>query len=398
MTSNNNTFWRCCYGYVVSGMAVLVVGAVLPSIMREAGLSFTSAGSMLSMMAVGNLMASLFCPILIRIIGKRLAITLTSALVPVSFFALTMLPGGVIIYLIFFAAGITRGSITIINNTIVNVISNNSNKALNLLHCSFAVGAFLAPFLTSLLIAAGLGWRSIVYIIVILCASSALSYALMDYGAQPAADNNDNDVSAKPANSNAAQSKKPQTDYGFLKQPMFYCVGLILFFYLGTENCINGWFVTYLQNTGVMSESYATNMISVTWLVIMLGRLVNASLSKKYNKNTLILINSLGSCCFFFLLISQTHLALITIALLGLGFFLSGIYPACMARGGQFIKGSTMGMACLTAISSLGGIITPQLVGSAADRTGIVGAIGLLSVNAVMVVVFALVNFRKRNA
>ena len=33
-------FIRCCYGYSVSGMAVLVIGAVLPSVIAEAGISF----------------------------------------------------------------------------------------------------------------------------------------------------------------------------------------------------------------------------------------------------------------------------------------------------------------------------------------------------------------------
>ena len=29
-------FIRCCYGYSVSGMAVLVIGAILPSVIAEA--------------------------------------------------------------------------------------------------------------------------------------------------------------------------------------------------------------------------------------------------------------------------------------------------------------------------------------------------------------------------
>ena len=85
MRSKNMIFIRCCYGYAVSGTAVLVVGAILPSIMREAGLSYTMAGGMLSMMAAGNMLASFLFPVMVRFMGKRLSITLTSFLVPVSF-------------------------------------------------------------------------------------------------------------------------------------------------------------------------------------------------------------------------------------------------------------------------------------------------------------------------
>ena len=140
----------------------------------------------------------------------------------------------------------------------------------------------------------------------------------------------------------------------FLKSFQFYCIALILFFYLGVENCINGWFVTYLQNTGVMSETYATTLVSVTWLVIMAGRLVCASLSGKMRRSSLILMNALGSGICFFLLISTKSLPLITLALIGFGFFLAGIYPTC-----------------------------------------IVAAIGILVVNVILVILLAAINRKK---
>ena len=384
MERNQSVFLRCCYGYGVSGMAVLVVGAILPSIMAESGLTFTTAGGLLSMMAIGNLTASMIFPMCTAWFGKRISITVAAAMVPVSLLLLSLLPPAPVMYAALFAAGIGRGAITIINNATVNIISNNSTKSLNLLHCSFAVGAFGAPFLTALLYSLGFTWQVIVYIIVFLCCTSALSYMTMDYPEPPP----------------AGQSKEhlPQaekTERAFLKNGMFYCLAFMLFFYLGVENCINGWFVTYLQNTGVMSNQHAANMVSFTWLAIMGGRLFCAALSKKYSKNLLLFINALGSCVFFLLLISSANLVMVTAALLGLGFFLAGIYPTTVAQAGQYIKGSTFGMSLLTAISALGGIITPQIIGSVADRTGIVAAISLLLLNAVVLFALALVNFIK---
>lgn len=381
MKSKKMIFIRCCYGYAISGMAVLVIGAILPSVMREAGLSYTVAGGLLSMMAIGNLLASFFFPVLVSKWGKRRSITLLSALVPLCFLVLTMLPSVSIMYTLMFVAGVSRGAITIINNTTVNIISDNSSKYLNLLHCSFAIGAFLAPFLTALLLRIGFGWRSVMYLVIGLCASSALSYATMEYETPQVSSNF------------IADAKE---DRSFLHNYLFYCIGFTLFFYLGTENCINGWFVTYLQNTGVMSETYATAMVSVTWLVIMVGRILCAALSKRYSKSALILMNAAGSAICFFILIFSSHLITITAALLGMGLFLAGIYPTCIADAGQYTKGSTLGMSLLTAISAMGGIITPQLVGSAADRIGIVAAIGLLGINAVMVVLLGFINFKKQ--
>ena len=116
-----------------------------------------------------------------------------------------------------------------------------------------------------------------------------------------------------------------------------------------------------------MSAEFATTLVSLTWLVIMGGRLICAAISKKMHRSTILLINSLGSAACFFVLISAHNLPLITASLLGLGFFLAGIYPTCIANAGPLIQGSTFGMSLLTAISAMGGIITPQMVGGVAD-------------------------------
>lgn len=85
---------------------------------------------------------------------------------------------------------------------------------------------------------------------------------------------------------------------------------------------------------------------------------------------------------------------MVTASLLGLGFFLSGIYPTCIANAGPLIQGSTLGMSLLTAISAMGGIITPQIVGGVADRVGIVAAISILVFNVIFVIVLSAVNFK----
>jgi fucose permease len=284
--------------------------------------------------------------------------------------------------------GLVRGSITILNNSAVNdIYGGKATSKLNLLHCSFAVGAFLAPFITAIFMKFGLNWRSVLYLILFLTAATAVLYGTMDESL----------LNENARNIKKEKNKNVSQDKSFLKSYSFYGIAFILFFYLGLENCINGWFVTYLQNTGVMSTTYATALVSFTWLVIMAGRLICAALSKKLEKSTIILLLSLGSAACFFLLVSTKSLPLITAALLGLGFFLSGIYPTCIANAGPMIKGSTVGMAVLTAISAMGGIITPQIIGGVADRIGIVASIGVLYVNVFFVILLSFINFRNHH-
>ena len=109
-------------------------------------------------------------------------------------------------------------------------------------------------------------------------------------------------------------------------------------------------------------------------------------------------MDAFGSALCFFLLISTKNLPALTISLAGLGFFLAGIYPTSIASAGGMIMGSTVGMSVLTAISAVGGIVTPQLIGMMADQTGMTAAISTLSVNVVLVCVLAAFHCRRNGA
>jgi len=367
----------CYYAFFANGMMVLVIGAVLPYIIAEARIGYTVAGGLLSAFAIGNLLASFVTPLLLARIGKRISIIILSSLIPTFLLVITLVPSLPIMYLAFLFIGIGRGSVSIVNNMIVTE-NNASTSEFNLLHTMFAIGAFLAPFLTVLYITGGLNWKFIIYTVVILSTISTLSYRKLPY-----------------LSNEIVVIQNSNNEKTFLKNIDFYILSLILFFYLGVENCVNGWFVTYFKSSGIMSDSYATNLVSITWFLIMIGRLSNSYLARKISKQRLILINCLCSTIFFLLLISTQNLVIITVAVAGLGFFFAGIYPTCIANAGEFIKGSNMGMSIFLAIAALGGIIAPQIVGILADNIGIAGAISFLIISIVLMCTFAMINLIK---
>lgn len=340
----------CYFSFFVNGAMVLLVGAILPYIIEEAGINYSVAGGFLSAFAIGNLLASFVNPPMASRIGRKATIVVFSA---------------------FILIGIGRGSVSIINNAVVNDNSNGRPAALNLLHMTFAAGAFIAPFITSLYTSFGLGWRAAAYTIIIGSTLSVILYVWMriDYNWP---------LESKKAKENASDSKaKP-----FYKNSIFYIMGFLLFLYLGLENCVNGWFVTYFKSMDIMSSTYATNLVSVTWIMVMLGRLLTAKISSKVDKNKLISGYCVATTVFFILLTATHNLAVITVAIAGLGFFFAGIYPTTVSSVGNIIKGSTTGMSLFLAIAALGGIVTPQIVGFLADRIGMTAAVLVLAFNA----------------
>lgn len=277
--------------------------------------------------------------------------------------------------------GIARGSCSIFLNGTVNDYSNGDPVALNLLHMVFAIGAFLAPFVMTIYLALGLSWRSIVYTVIGLTTVSTLCYASLQL--QEKKDTN--------------KKTKTQAEYQCFKIPDFYILGFLMFFYLGLENCVNGWFVTYFQNIGIMSKNYATNLVSLSWLMVLLGRLITGRIASRIKSSTLILLYCFMTCLCYFLLIISRRLSLITIAIAGIGLFMAGIYPTAVSSCGEYVKGSTTGMSMLLAIAAIGGIITPKLVGMVADRFSMTSAILILVVNMFGMLALAFMN-KLRNA
>lgn len=373
-------FAPCYYGFFISGAMALMVGAILPYIIEEADINYSVAGGLLSAFAVGNLLASFVNPVLVGKIGRRLTTVILVAMIPIMLVLITFLVPVPLMYLAMLLMGIGRGSVSIINNAIVNDNSGGKPAALNLLHMTFAIGAFLSPFLTSVFIENGLGWRMVVYCIAGCFAVACVGYATMEL---------DYNFPQKKAKVQVDNSQKP-----FYKEPLFYCMGFLLFMYLGLENCVNGWFVTYFKSMGIMSAAYATNLVSVTWIMVMAGRLVTAKLSQKINKNKLILAYCIATAAFFVMLIATNELAIITIAIAGLGFFFAGIYPTSVSSVGNIIKGSNTGMSMFLALSALGGIVTPQLVGVIADYAGMTGGIVLLAVNSIGMFILAVIGLQ----
>lgn len=378
MQSKFRLFFPCYFAFFVNGAMVLLVGAILPYLIEEAGINYSIAGGFLSAFAIGNLLASFINPILAAKIGRKATIVSMSAFIPLMWFVITLVPPIPVIYTAFILLGIGRGSVSIINNAVVNDNSDGKPAALNLLHMTFAVGAFLSPFLTSMYINAGLGWKAVAYTVVAGSALACVFYAFMKL-----------DYNMPKESAKAAEGSKD-----FYRNPVFYIMGILLFLYLGLENCVNGWFVTYFKSMGIMSTAYATNLVSITWVMVMLGRLLTAKLSSRIHKNKLILAFCIATAVFFIMLVSTKNLAVITVAITGLGFFFAGIYPTSVSSVGTIIKGSNTGMSMFLAMAALGGIITPQIVGVVADYMGMTGAILVLAFNAVGMLMLSLLNVR----
>ena len=390
-------------GYILSGAVITIFGAILPHLIEEEQLNYAVAGGLISILAIGNFCASIIYPLAKRYFSHRAVVVAITALSPIVMLLLTIHPPVAFMYLLVLVLGITKGTVTIINNLAMNVATNSSTKYLNILHTTFAVGAFASPFIMAALLALGFPWRIIMYILCVSGAIFPLNYWTMDYRMlekpqQSVANAGDHRAGGCSAADPAGTTSRSAADtaqggdgssagcieqgqaagapnlQALLTNRSFLIITFIMFMYVGFENTVNGWFVTYLKDTGVMTSALATAMVSVTWIMIMAGRMGTAQFLQNVNKLQIILVSALIDFVAIVLLVN-THtatMAAIIIAVLGLG--MSAIYPTTVAAAGPIIEGSTMGLSLLTGISAIGGILVPQIIGILADQVGIAGA------------------------
>ena len=358
---------HCYLTYFISGMVILIFGVILPNLIEERNLSFTAAGGLLSFLAIGNLCSSLVYPVFCGMMSQKTAVVVLAVPYPVCLFLI----------------GITKGMITIINNHAIRQVTGSSNQYLNLLHMWYAVGAFLSPFVTMLLMGAGMNWKTILRLLAVLTVLIVLSYATMDYRKI------EKEAEKKAGEENGGSSMTKEK-FWFLKNTGFLLAVGALFFYMGLENSVNGWFVTYLKSTGFMSTSLATVMVSVTWIMIMIGRIVIASISKSVPPAKILAVISVLQFVSVLILVFADHTTMAVAALILLGLGMAGAFPTTTAFTGDLMGNSPLGMSVFTGIGSLGGILTPQVIGVLADKLGFQAAILFLVLDALLLALFGI--------
>lgn len=371
----------CFFVFAVNGLYGLILGSLLPLISAEYSLNNTISGALLSAHQVGNLIAGFIAGILPLYLGRKKAIIFLCSFVIVGFTIMILTGNPVLLILGFLFTGLSRGSISNFNNTVVNEVSNSSPAALNILHSIFAIGALSAPFLVivSTKIAGDFGWKLASIVIIFLAVVSILLFAKMKI---------DDNVKAK---------SKGNISYAFLKNKDFWIAAGIFFFYLCAEAAISGWMVKYFIDENIMSINYAQMLASLLWVVILAGRLVCAFISDKVSKKMLLLTISIGTGIFYFLLLSTQNLAIITIAIMGLGFSMAGIYPITVSSVGGTIKSYPMALGVLLMIGGLGGIIMPIVTGALSDAYGIFAGMSAIILAIILMIVFVILNGLKKN-
>ena len=362
-TQENKLIRNTLFCFFVSGAASMLMGNLMPFLRELYGISYARAGFLLSLPSWGNLASVFLTGYLPTYIGRRRTVLTTAIWMAIAFTIVTFgIGGAAVLPFACVMIGVSRGGNSNFSNTMMSTLTGSrAAVGYNLLHGAFAVGAVLSPLALVACTANNPdGWRLMSGGIVVLCVAQVIVYSRMGL----------------PAEKITGSIK--QVDRSFLRSRNFWLGTAILFFYISAEYAIVNWMVTYFKDTGVLSAEVSQMMSSLLWVVMFIGRMFGAYTVGKISRKVILVADGVGLTAFFLLVFfSRTELP-IFIGIMGVGLFMATIYTTALTLGTESIRGNDLGVSNMILIGSLGGVVTPALVGMIAEKAGIQAGMGVV--------------------
>ena len=363
-------FLSCCYAFFINGALVLMTGSILSYLMSDYNLSYNQVGLMVSMQSIGNVSAILFSGVLVHMFGRKKTLVSIGFLFAIGFGGIAISSSPILLMLLMFLVGIGWGICGNVINVLVSEATEGDAGYTNILHMSFAIGAFVSPLLISMLATFNLSWKIAIGIFALISISLIFVFMGIDI----------KDPIEK-------KKEKIKWSFEFLKDPKYYVYMAIFFCYVGAETGINSWLITYLVQQGVMDIEKAPLMLSILWVTIIFGRMSIAYISKYVRKDLLLAGTSLAMFIFVGLFLMNNDPKLTVILVVAIGISMAGIYPTNISNASYFLTGAGLASGLLLAGGGLGASVVPYIIGSIAESKGIYqGLVSNLVVIFVMVI------------
>lgn len=141
------------------------------------------------------------------------------------------------------------------------------------------------------------------------------------------------------------------------------------FFYVGAQVCVTSFFIRMAIAGGGVDEKTAGYYLSVYGILFMIGRFAGSAIMRYVAPQRLLSLYA-AVCILLSFIAIKTDGQYVVVALGGLGFFMSIMFPTIFALGITGMKSNTKPASSLLVMSIIGGAIFPVIMGNIIDRFG----------------------------
>ncbi|KAK8039950.1 Bypass of stop codon protein 6 [Apiospora rasikravindrae] len=352
------------YSFVIMGMSDACLGPLIPYIEQYYNISYTLVSLLFLSSFVGYLVAALSNNLIHHHLGQRgVALIAPSARIlgyvllclHLPFPALPplmMLPG--------FGSGLEDSAW---NAWIGNMAS--ANELLGFLHGSYGLGATIGPLVsTAMVVKAGWPWYAYFYLMIGMASLELVLASTVFWGAT---------AESYRATRGTASDGTRTTTRTVMREPITWLLSIFLLGYVGAENALGGWIVTFMLDVRHAEPFDAGLTVTFFWLGLAVGRVTMGFLTGKIGEKLAIatyLVLAIALQVLYWLVPSFVASAVFVSFE---GFFLGPLFPGAIVAATKLLPVdyhiSAIGFAA--AFGGGGAAVVPFVVGAIASSQGV---------------------------
>lgn len=348
-------FWSSCFGILMFGIALLILGSVLPDLRIKLNLDEISAGTLFSILPFGMLAGSMLFGPAVDKYGYRILLTSSCILLFAGFEGIAYVQHTNLLKFFIFLIGLGGGVVNGATNALVSDISDTDKGAnLSLLGAFFGFGALGIPLVLGIL-RNTFSFETIVSAVGLLALLAGICFLVIKY-------------------------PPPKQAHGFplrgistlTRDKVLLLIAFFLFFQSSFEGIINNWTTIWLTDhlsveAGKALFALSAFVAGMTAMRILLGSILRP-----------LSIKSIMPVSFTLLIISlmllriagSFSLAVTGLVLLGAG--LAAGFPVMLGIAGERFKElSGTAFSFVMSVALIGNMLVNYLMGLIAGKFGI---------------------------
>ncbi|MDO3410337.1 MFS transporter [Saccharibacillus sp. CPCC 101409] len=348
-------------GFIVFGFSENIKGPAIPRIQLDFNLDEGQLGTLLSLNALGYLLACSFTAILVRKWGIKAvsviafgSMVLSGALIALS---QSYGPFSASYFLMYIGNGMLEIALAILG---ARIFVKNTGTMMNLSHFFYGFSSTIAPLLATGLMSVTvfgwtLDWRGMYLVMLSLCLVPILTALRSTFPGDDVA-------------------HEDRMSLGrLMRDPALWLMVLILSFGVVSELAVGGWLVNFLEKAYGWSTVSASGMLSIFFLCFALARLVLGPITDRIGFTlSLIVFAAFSALCTFAAILGGERWAFL-FAAAGIG--IAMIYPTVMAFiARRYPRGSDTAITFTVTLMGLGSVIGNYMIGAVIE--GVKSAFG----------------------
>jgi fucose permease len=367
-SKRSNLISVTCAAMAQHGVIMLLAGAVLPALMNTFDILEGAAGLMLGAGALGFIIGPMLSGLLTDRKGVKASYLVGLACEIVLLTAMGLAPSFYVAVAAYFFLNIAAGFIETSVNVVPALVGNGkSGSLMNIVHMFFSIGALVSPFLAGLLVTATDSWRPVWMMAIVPTALLLLAVIRLRF---PIVEKTE-----------ATKAAPRPNVWQVLRERAILMGAIAMMLYVASELGASNWVTLYLNKDLGFATLAATSGLSVLWLGLLVGRLINARLALFRSSGELVWWSGWGGLITGLLLLTARTPFTAYLWLFGLGLFMGGIFPNIMAElNGRNPERTGLVTGFLAQAAGLGSLLAQPTLGFVGEKFGLAFSMALVAV------------------